>query len=780
MGVTRVSSWLSRFLSCQQTPGGGAARLESLDLILATRGVRTRKTQELPCDDDDAWRPGRFCTVDRVVQGSGDRADIVLEMSGTEETMNRLVRHITLFVVMLMIASLVAACGGSDDEGGDTSTNPTTSASPAASPASGGDTTASPTTGGSDPSGSPAGSPQSGNVATTPEPLSPATPTAAPTEEPVASGPVQADALWFASDGQTVQGGTSRVEVDVMDRPEGGELRVGFFESEVGGSGPQWRAAGWMAVITASLLLGEDPSQYEFSFDVAGRIDGPSAGGLMTAAVVAGYLGDQIDPTVTMTGTINPDGTIGPVGGIPHKIEGAAAAGKTKVLVPGGQRYDYDYAAGQSVDLVQVGQQNGVEVILVPDIYTAYRELTGSELPQPESNGQAALPQGAFDKYRAGATSWYATYESERAGFTALPADVQEYRAETILLADEYAAKATQFLAEGQVSAAYENAFSAASLARLAREAAELDDLYYTSGLDPLIQRLTSAATAETRLNAALQRLEAEVPDTASDSIAIMDSFSNLSVAQGLIFQAQSAIETLLATPDYTEDDALTAIFAANYNYVNAELFLELAEDNVNLGLGFGSAPAPSPEVLTAISETLRRGAEANITYFEELIVNPFAQEYGVHPDIAKVYFQQSDNAYLTAVAAIYGAPVLAGNVLKPEVQASVNLGASLTAYSQSASLIAKYYSLGAQVDENGYITGYDRQTSLADMLDLADQRARTWLSSVAGEDPVSAIYYYDNARLYRTGTADDQLIALNYYWQSAILSATLGIFSGQ
>src|SRR5205814_6525545 len=124
------------------------------------------------------------------------------------------------------------------------------------------------------------------------------------------------------------------------------ELRVGFFESEVGGSGPQWRAAGWMAVITASLLLGKNPSNYEFSFDVAGKIDGPSAGGLMTAAVLAGYLGDSILPDVTMTGTINPDGTIGPVGGIPQKLEGAAAAGKKKDLVPCGQRRHYDYAAG--------------------------------------------------------------------------------------------------------------------------------------------------------------------------------------------------------------------------------------------------------------------------------------------------------------------------------------------------------------------------------------------------------------------------------------------------
>ena len=44
-------------------------------------------------------------------------------------------------------------------------------------------------------------------------------------------------------------------------------------------------------------------------------------------------IGDQINADVTMTGTINPDGTIGPVGGIPFKIEGAAEAGKKVVLI---------------------------------------------------------------------------------------------------------------------------------------------------------------------------------------------------------------------------------------------------------------------------------------------------------------------------------------------------------------------------------------------------------------------------------------------------------------
>jgi hypothetical protein len=677
--------------------------------------------------------------------------------------MNRAARHVSLFLVILLIASLLAACGGGSDSKDATAT-PTTQATAA--------------TGSTDatPEASPTKSEGQAGGVTTPSPVA-NTPTPAATSTPEPTGPVTVDALWFANDGQNVQGGTSQVKVNVEDKA-GDDLRVGFFESEVGGSGPQWRAAGWMAVITASLLLAKDPSQYEFSFDVAGRIDGPSAGALMTSAVLAGYLGDTIDPTVTMTGTINPDGTIGPVGGIPHKIQGAAAAGKTTVLVPGGQRYDYDYAAGQSVDLVQVGQANGVTVKLVPDIYSAYKELTHHDLPQPPSTGTASYPGPAFDKYRAGATSWYASYQQERSSFTALPADIQEYRQSTIDAADYYAGKANQYIGEGQVAAAYENAFTAAALATLAREAAELDNLYITSGIDPLIQRLDSSSSALTQLEAIRQRLEAESPRTASDTIAIMDAFSNLSVAQGLIFEAQGSINALQNNPDATEDDILDTIYAANYGFVYANQFLRLAQDQESIGIGFGSAASPNPKVLNAISETLRRGAEANVTYFESLIIEPFAQQYGVSADIAQNYFLQSDSSYLTAKAALIGADSLITAVTKPEAKSWVNLGSSLTSFSQSASLIAKYYSLGAQLDEDGYIVGYDRQSSLADMLDLADQRARTWLGAVATEDPVLPLYYYDNARLYRTGDAQDQLTALTYFWSSAILSQTLAAFT--
>jgi hypothetical protein len=661
--------------------------------------------------------------------------------------------RLSALVVLVMLLGLLAACGGSSDKATATVKATTASASPTA-----------------------------GSAQSSPKPIQPtatATEAASPTVGVTGANgtPVVVDALWVYNDGTSVAGGTSTVKVTVKKKDDS-DLRVGFFESEVGGTGAQWQAAGWMSVITSSLLLGQDPSHYEFSFDTGGRIDGPSAGALMTSAVLAAYLGDTINPDVTMTGTINPDGTIGPVGGIPNKLEGAQAAGKKVVLVPGGQRYDVDEASGDSVDLVETGQKLGITVKLVPDIFAAYKELTGKDLPQPESGPKPDLPQAAFDKYRAGTTNWIAKYQSQKGTFQTLPADVQSYRQSIIDAADYYAGKADQYTGEGQIASAYEASFKAAAYARVANEAAQLDNLYNSSGVDALVQKVNASISAETRFNAVSQRIEAETPRTSTDALAILDAYSNLSIAQGLIFQAQDAIQTYVNNQDATEDDLLTTVYTANYDYVYADLYLDVATDSLDNGMGFGSSPAPNLDVLKAISETLRRGAEANINYFEALVIDPWAQDNNIRSEIAKYYFQQYDSDYLTAVAAVSGAESLASGTDKPDAQASINLGASLTAYSRSAGLIAKYYSLGAQVDDSGNIVGYDRESSLADMLDLADGRAKQLLGSVSTEEPIQAIYYYDNARLLRQGEPTDQLTALTYYWNSAVLSEALGIFT--
>ena len=65
---------------------------------------------------------------------------------------------------------------------------------------------------------------------------------------------------------------------------------------------------------------------------------GPSAGLILAIAIV-----DKLDPgnstggaKVAGSGTIQPDGTVGPIGGVTHKIRAAHEAGATEFLVPAG------------------------------------------------------------------------------------------------------------------------------------------------------------------------------------------------------------------------------------------------------------------------------------------------------------------------------------------------------------------------------------------------------------------------------------------------------------
>ncbi|MCX6820702.1 MAG: hypothetical protein NT016_02030 [Candidatus Aenigmarchaeota archaeon] len=72
-------------------------------------------------------------------------------------------------------------------------------------------------------------------------------------------------------------------------------------------------------------------------------IEGPSAGAALTVATVAALRNTTIRPDVMITGTVNPDGTIGQVGGVLEKAQAAKAAGATLFLVPDGQAMDSHY-----------------------------------------------------------------------------------------------------------------------------------------------------------------------------------------------------------------------------------------------------------------------------------------------------------------------------------------------------------------------------------------------------------------------------------------------------
>jgi uncharacterized protein len=613
--------------------------------------------------------------------------------------------------------------------------------------------------------------PAPAQVATT-APKTPPTAAATATSEAPAERSAQLEALYYQQTAEGAKGGTSSIEVRIRPAAKPGELRVGFFQEEVQGTGEQWQSSGWIAVLLASMLQGVNPTDYEFSFSSSGWIDGPSAGCLMTVGVLAALRNDKVREDATMTGTINPDGTVGPVGGIPHKLDGAAKAGKKLVLVPIGQRYDYDTNQQKLVDLVEVGKQLGIEVREVGTVFDAYEALTGHALPRPTAGSTPQMPPRAFDRMRAKTLEWISRYQKSRNEFNALPKQVQDLIGDYALLADTKAADADKALKQGLVAVAYVHASEAAIYAQLATMTGQIVQDYLISGLQKAVDHYQASSAAQTELKAVIATLKAEDPKTVSDVLALFDAYGNIGTAEGLLLMADGQIANLAQNAEsLSKEEILQGFVTAALEQAVASVAVQYARDAADIGLGFGQASVPDSAKLLQIAETLRRASDSNLALFDSIIINEYARQTGLHPDVVKNMMMSKEMSYLLAVASRQGITALKDEVGQGQPQAELIFGQAQNAYALSAGLLAKHYSLGAEVDKDLNVVSFQREKALGEMLDFADQRARELINAAGEDSSIAALYYYELGRSLRQGDPQEQLDALGYYWQSAMLA---------
>jgi uncharacterized protein len=88
--------------------------------------------------------------------------------------------------------------------------------------------------------------------------------------------------------------------------------------------------------ITGTMLLAHDLVFSIEAPEIVPSVDGPSAGAAMTLMILSLIEERPIDARVSVTGTISPDGTMGPIGGVVEKAEAAEAAGAEIFCIPKG------------------------------------------------------------------------------------------------------------------------------------------------------------------------------------------------------------------------------------------------------------------------------------------------------------------------------------------------------------------------------------------------------------------------------------------------------------
>jgi len=134
------------------------------------------------------------------------------------------------------------------------------------------------------------------------------------------------------------QGNVLKITVDIRDGT--GLVLV----NTVIPTGVDFQTSAKTAVAVAHSVTGIDLSKKDVIFSISAEnnknlqaVDGGSAGGAMTVLLISDILGKTINNQVLMTGTIQSDGTIGPIGAAPEKADAAGQFGAKIFLVPHGQ-----------------------------------------------------------------------------------------------------------------------------------------------------------------------------------------------------------------------------------------------------------------------------------------------------------------------------------------------------------------------------------------------------------------------------------------------------------
>jgi predicted S18 family serine protease len=607
--------------------------------------------------------------------------------------------------------------------------------------------------------------------ATPSDPQGPTTPSVA---SPDQHKTVVVNALAYSTDTDGKGHGTCFPVRVTVGGPVNGPMRLGFFESEVGGSGPQWRASGWMAGLTAAQLTDYGPRTRQVSFDVQGRIDGPSAGALLTVGVLAAVRGDAVRDDAAMTGTINPDGMIGPVGGYLEKIEGAARAGKRLVLIPAGVGQARKVDQNQYVDVIEHGRNLKVEVRPVLDIYTAYEILTGARLPRAPAADPPRVSDEANRLVRPMLATWATRIQAAKAEYDKLPADAHNRLADGLIAkADRQVASAGRLSNEGEVSAAYSDMAAAAISAYTAMEIGRCWHIYKLKGQEAAVARIGDNSWLQQevdRVGAAMRFFRPTTLDQLAMYFMACRSFFD---AIGLQKRAQDTLRSLPADKGTANEAALNAAL----QQIMAWLDLQHANDYLELADRYGGKAIPPDAPLAQIAEYYRRAADANLEFFDTIIIEDIARESGVRAERVQAFLRVKDIHYgllRTAMADVQ--PRLSTYFgTGPHLQYA-NLAASLHNHLYAAILVAKHYSLEAKLDRHFLVEAVGHERTLNEWLTASEDQARRSIALLAraGVDATTVAQIYEVSRIEGHRGLGGRLFALESLFSANVYAEVL------
>lgn len=586
-------------------------------------------------------------------------------------------------------------------------------------------------------------------------------------------------AAWFTRN--PCEGGTNPVHIRIEPNPAQ-RIQVGFFESSASAIGQQWRTAGWMAAFVATTLLGQDLHSQRISYTLQGLIDGPSAGALTTCGLLALMRGETIPDHVSLTGTINPDGTIGPVGGIALKLQGAHDSKKTRFAIPLGQRHQVNMCSDKEEDLLALGRSLGLEVAEVGDVREAYAFLTGIPLPATAPRPVSmTIPDDIRVAYRHLFAQWEERYEAARrivagAHPRELPEELEKFWRHAVKLE----MTGQNELKAGHEPAAFNRLWMAVLNAEFVARSVLGMRAVQTRGL-PALHALTRDEIALVRRHVSTHKktFQGISVSTPVDAGAVAFMGANLAVASAFLEQADASLSRSIElsrskNPKEHFEAGLRAFEALAHASVTGPVVDAAVAAKGWLGRS-GPPIRREPATIKSAIDLYVAAALSNLEYVDALYTARQAERKKSDIETARSDQRRTDAHYLSARGALEQADNLPDFFGPGEALPIAKLGALMRTVSNSSALIAKYYSLRARLDEQGRVTGFGNETALQRMTEMAEQEALRTLGEVdaatAGASTPMLGTMLDAARRNRdvTVSPEDRLMALMLFWDATL-----------
>lgn len=558
-------------------------------------------------------------------------------------------------------------------------------------------------------------------------------------------------------------------------------------------AGVRWRQELWSAAFVAASALGKDLHEVTFSALPSPPGD-DAAAALLAGGFLATLTGEPIDPAATLAGMLNPDGTIGPVAGIPEQFLSALAHDKTRLGYPSGMRFARSQATGEEVDLVQLARGHHAEAIELANVYDAYQLLTHKQLPAPVPVSEADMALDpdtvklldtkylAWQKRLAG--EWTQLLQLEQAG--RLPAAIGLL----VRSAQDRSEQAETLYRAGKLPAAYGHILTAWVYAAGANHTYAVVAKLATGDLDGALAALAAIDTAGADTGALLGKLGALRPQALAGHLAMLAAFQ--AALRGLCTDvfAKGAIRATTqflagfrdkpateqgspATAEAVANTVAPAVLMVFRTIVEATIALDEQELEPDRGIPYAGSP---PDV-TRLAAAFQAESAANLRYVDALLVEPLARSAGiaedvtrrrvasVEPDylIADTLSRTPDDSLLRDLVASWGEGSVSGSLL--------TLAGHTMAYQSAAFLIAKYDSLAVHVDDTGKIDAVRHAEAFRNLLANARRSARASARAAriaTGAIPVQARLAYQFAAVEEAGSIDDQINALAELWTAS------------